>query len=169
MQRVIRIFLQAGLLAALAAALGAGVNTLRPAGLPWVAREPYAIYKDCPLLTKEAQAVAPSDLGPEVAAVVLLDVRPRADFAAGHPPGARSLPYDPLRPIKAEALRELLALPPGRILVVGDGELDSGRLFAGELAEAGCLGVRYLGGGFEAWREAGLPVEAPVAGEGGAP
>jgi rhodanese-related sulfurtransferase len=167
-RRALIVLLQSVVLSGGAAALGFAVNALRPGGLPVVAEEPYAIYKDCPLLTKEAQAVAPEALEAELEGLVVVDARPAREAAAGRPAGARSVPFHPLNPVDPGIVAELRARGPGRVLVVGDTELDSGRLLAGELAEAGLQGVRYLQGGFPAWQKAGRPVEAGPRPEKGA-
>ncbi|HOX41975.1 MAG TPA: rhodanese-like domain-containing protein [Myxococcota bacterium] len=165
MRRAVIVLLQSVLLSGGAAALGLAVNALRPGGLPLVAEEPYAIYKDCPLLTKEAQAVTPEALEADLGGLVVVDARPAKEAAAGRPVGALPVPFDLLDPVDPGVVAELRARGPGRVLVVGDTEIDSGRLLAGELAEAGLQGVRYLKGGFPAWRQAGRPVEgAPQPG-----
>jgi len=153
------VLTQAFVLSAGAAALGLGVNALRPGGLPLVAAEPYAIYKDCPLLTREALAVSPAALEADLGGLLLLDARPAGQQAGPRPVGSKPLAYHPLNPLDPAVVAELRALGPGRVLVIGDAELDSGRLLAGELAEAGLQGVRYVEGGFPAWQKAGRPVE----------
>jgi rhodanese-related sulfurtransferase/DNA-binding MarR family transcriptional regulator len=90
--------------------------------------------------------------------VVVLDVRPEAEFAAGHVAGARSVPLTELR-------RQLRALPKdaefvaycrGPYCVYAD---DAVR----ELNRKG-FRARRLIDGFPEWKRAGLPV---AAGEGG--
>jgi rhodanese-related sulfurtransferase/DNA-binding MarR family transcriptional regulator len=90
--------------------------------------------------------------------VLVLDVRPAAEYAAGHIAGARSVPVTELR-------RHLRALPPGADIVAycrgpycvyAD---DAVR----ELASRG-FAARRLIDGFPEWKRAGLPM---AAGEGG--
>jgi len=143
-----------------AAALGLVANWVRPGGIALVAGEPYEIYKDCPEISKEASAVKMEHLDADLSAFSVIDSRPVNDFLAAHVPGARSLPYDPIRPMDKDLIAKLRALGPNRLLVYGDKEIDSGRLMAGELSSAGLLGVRYIEGGFTAWVEAGRPTES---------
>jgi rhodanese-related sulfurtransferase len=84
--------------------------------------------------------------------VVVLDVRPEREFAAGHIAGARSVPIGELR-------KHLKALPAGSVVVAycrgpycvyAD---DAVR----ELAKRGFRAAR-LEDGFPEWRRAGLPV-----------
>jgi rhodanese-related sulfurtransferase/predicted transcriptional regulator len=84
--------------------------------------------------------------------VVVLDVRPAAEFAAGHVAGARSVPL-------AELRRQLRALPKdvdvvaycrGPYCVFAD---DAVRQLAAKGYRA-----RRLEGGFPEWKRAGLPV-----------
>lgn len=92
--------------------------------------------------------------------VVVLDVRPEAEFAAGHISGARSMPIGALR-------RHLRALPKdtevvaycrGPYCVYAD---DAVR----ELRRKG-FRARRLIDGFPEWKRAGLPVAAGVGGDG---
>jgi rhodanese-related sulfurtransferase len=85
---------------------------------------------------------------------LILDVRTPEEFAAGHVPGARNVPYDAL----AGRLGEL-AIAPGSEIVV---HCQSGvRAAKAErvLADAGYTNVRDLDGHWKAWSEAGLPTE----------
>jgi rhodanese-related sulfurtransferase len=85
--------------------------------------------------------------------VVVLDVRPEAEYRAGHIPGAVSAPPEQLGSI-APALpkrREVVAYCRGPYCVYAD---DAVRL----LRSRG-LRARRLDVGFPEWRRAGLPVE----------
>lgn len=157
-----RILGQAVILAAVGTLLGLGVNAVRPQGLALVAEEPYAIYVPCPMMPAEATPVEPAELADlELDELVIVDARSVDAYDRRRIPGSRSLPYHPLKSPPQRVLAEYQALGPNRILVVGDTEIDSGRLLAAELATAGCLGVRYLEGGFAAWQAAGRPIEQP--------
>jgi rhodanese-related sulfurtransferase/predicted transcriptional regulator len=85
--------------------------------------------------------------------VVVLDVRPRAEYAAGHIPGAVSVPVDDLR----ERLKEIdggtdvVAYCRGPYCVYAD---DAVRLLVGR----GRIASR-LEDGFPEWAAAGLPVD----------
>jgi rhodanese-related sulfurtransferase len=87
------------------------------------------------------------------AGVAVLDVRPEEEYAAGHIPGARSLPFDRL----AGAVDDLRAGPPviaycrGAYCVLAH---DAVRLLGGAGVEA-----RRLEDGMLEWRTHGLPVE----------
>jgi rhodanese-related sulfurtransferase/DNA-binding MarR family transcriptional regulator len=101
--------------------------------------------------------------------VVVLDVRPPAEFGAGHIPGARSVPIDELRQ-HLDALpsdAEVVAYCRGPYCVYAD---DAVRV----LRKRG-FNARRLEDGFPEWRRAGLPVasgpapqvaEQPAAGLG---
>ena len=84
--------------------------------------------------------------------VVVLDVRPRAEYAGGHIPGAISLPHDRLA-------ASLAGLPSGTDIVA----YCRGRycVFAPDavrLLRAHGYTARPLDGGMPEWRRAGLPV-----------
>ena len=85
--------------------------------------------------------------------VVVLDVRPEAEYRAGHIAGARSAPLPMLAAVapKLPRRREIVAYCRGPYCVYAD---DAVRL----LRERG-LKARRLDVGFPEWRRAGLPVE----------
>jgi rhodanese-related sulfurtransferase/DNA-binding transcriptional ArsR family regulator len=86
------------------------------------------------------------------AGVVVWDVRPAVEFAAGHVPGAVSVPPDEVRRRLAEVPDgvEVVAYCRGRFCVFAD---DAVR----ELTRRG-RPARRLEDGFPEWRRAGLPV-----------
>ena len=87
----------------------------------------------------------------------MLDVRPTAEYAAGHIAGARSIPIDQL----AESLKaiprdvEVVAYCRGPYCVMAD---DAVRLLRRRGRRA-----RRLTDGFPEWQRADLPVEMEVA------
>ena len=85
--------------------------------------------------------------------VVVLDVRPGAEFRAGHIAGARSVPLDELDALVGELpkRREVVAYCRGPYCVYAD---DAVRL----LRSRG-LRARRLDVGYPEWQRAGLPVE----------
>jgi rhodanese-related sulfurtransferase/transcriptional regulator with XRE-family HTH domain len=98
--------------------------------------------------------ITSADTGP--GRVDIIDVRDPRDWAAGHVPGARSVPLDELR---AEPRRHAAA---DRILFVCARGVRS--LAAAQLAvDIGRTEVYSLEGGMLAWASAGLPIEAAPA------
>lgn len=90
--------------------------------------------------------------------VVVLDVRPEAEYRAGHIAGARSAPVDDLPPLAAELAqgRDVIAYCRGPYCVYAD---DAVRILRARGLEA-----RRLDVGFPEWRRAGLPVAAAGGG-----
>jgi rhodanese-related sulfurtransferase/DNA-binding HxlR family transcriptional regulator len=86
--------------------------------------------------------------------VVVLDVRPEAEFRAGHIAGARSAPLSTLERLVPELPRrgEIVAYCRGPYCVYADHAV---RLLRGR-----GLRARRLDVGYPEWRRAGLPVEA---------
>ncbi|HSJ79859.1 MAG TPA: VTT domain-containing protein [Thiobacillus sp.] len=86
--------------------------------------------------------------------VLLLDVRPAAEFVGGHIAGARNIPLDELAGRLAEL--EHLRQRPIRLLCRTDRRsAQAARL----LAEAGFADAQVIQGGMTAWRAQGWPVE----------
>ena len=99
-------------------------------------------------LTELAERVNRNDLE-----LVLLDVREKDAFAAGHIPGARHLPRGQLE----LRVNTELPDPTRRILVCCEfGYIST--LAAATLRELGYTQAAALDGGLKAWREKGLPL-----------
>jgi rhodanese-related sulfurtransferase/predicted transcriptional regulator len=88
--------------------------------------------------------------------VVVLDVRPEAEYRAGHIAGARSAPIASLEALasKLPRRRGIVAYCRGPYCVYAD---DAVRLLRGRGLKASRLDI-----GFPEWRRAGLPVEVTV-------
>jgi rhodanese-related sulfurtransferase len=87
--------------------------------------------------------------------LVILDVRERDAYAAGHIPGARHLPRGQLE----LRVNEELPDPTPRILTVCEfGRVST--LAAATLRQIGFQRAIALDGGMKAWREAGYPLVA---------
>jgi len=84
---------------------------------------------------------------------VLLDVSEPAEYAAGHPVGARSVPLGALE--TSNALPKNKALP---LVVICPTGARASRAVAA-LQKLGFEKASALAGGLRAWREANLPVE----------
>ena len=109
----------------------------------------------CQLLTEAAAKVAYVD-AEELAATgdaLVLDVREREAFAAGHIPGALNLPRGQLEWLVDRQLPD----PNRRILVCcGNGEMAT--LAAAALRELGFARAAVLRGGLAAWQDKGFPL-----------
>ena len=80
---------------------------------------------------------------------VIVDVRPSAEYAAGHLPNARNIPAEDLA--KAD-------LPKGKPVIVVCGTGNRAGRAASALRGAGRQDVFCLEGGVAAWQQAGLPL-----------
>ena len=90
--------------------------------------------------------------------VLVLDVRDRADFLAGHAPGAVNVPLSRL----PGRLTDLPAAPDGPLLVSCGGGSKQTRAVA--FLRANGVDAAVLGGGMRGWRSSGRPmVGGPVA------
>jgi rhodanese-related sulfurtransferase len=84
---------------------------------------------------------------------ILVDVGSAAEFAAGHPAGAKSVPFDALA--TSGDLPKNKALP---VVVVCPSGARAARA-AGILRKLGFEKAQPLAGGLKSWRDANLPVE----------
>jgi len=87
-------------------------------------------------------------------APVVLDVRSPAEYTSGHIPGAINIPFDQV----AKRLDEVDA---SQDIAVYCGVGPRARKGEAALLSAGYKKVFHVGGGFTAWKAAGLPVEVP--------
>jgi rhodanese-related sulfurtransferase len=91
------------------------------------------------------------------AAPLILDVRSRAEYAAGHVPGAVNIPFWAL-PWRAGELR----VPTESAIVVYCGHGPRAQLACLVLRRRGFVNVACLAGHMAEWRRAGYPEERTV-------
>jgi len=82
---------------------------------------------------------------------LVVDVRPTAEFAAGHLPNARNIPADDVSKRAGE-------LPAGKPVIVVCGSGSRAGKAATALRAAGRQDVFCLEGGIAGWQQAGLPL-----------
>jgi phage shock protein E len=87
-------------------------------------------------------------------APVILDVRSRGEFAGGHVPGARHIPF-----WQMSSHVETLAPLKDQEIVVYCGHGPRAHVAAAILRRAGFAHVSYLEGHMKRWRELSLPLE----------
>ncbi len=107
----------------------------------------------------ELDEVSREELVARIAAgdVIVVDVRPRAEYAAGHIAGARSIPVDRLA-------RELLTLPADvEVVAYCRGPYCVLAYDAVRMLHAAGRRARRLNDGVLEWRQASLPVEVGAA------
>jgi rhodanese-related sulfurtransferase len=165
----VKLARDAFLLSAAATALGVGSLAIR-LDVPWIPPPPDPASVVCEI-DEAVEGVAPALARIAVAElrarldrgeVVLVDARSGEDYAAGHIPGAISVPADEIDALLAS---QTLPIPNDRDVVTycarpdgGDAEYV-GRLLDGAI---GCPRVHVLSGGWSAWLDAGAPVEGAL-------
>jgi rhodanese-related sulfurtransferase len=156
-----------------ASALGLCANAFSAKSLPlWPAPEPATPMPPIPVspsldaAAPKAPVVKPKTITiPELAAalqsnasLLLLDVRSKYDFDAGHVPKAMNVPGEEL-PQQAAQLSELFHSVE-TLVTMCDGEgCDKAAHAAKQLREMGYTDVRVLKGGWEAYLQAKLDVQ----------
>jgi len=142
------------ILAVISAVAAFSFNALRPEGIPVIRYAPFDLLGPCPEIQGDIPMLAAEKLHPEDPHVRVLDVRMPWEYAAGHIPGALSVPLYETSPLEPERIEALKRLPAGTWIVVADdtgGQLAKRALSA--LAAAGVRGLHVLEGGVNAWQK----------------
>lgn len=153
-----RILRQVGVIVLVAAALGAGVNLLRPNSLPWIedwsppARVIQTLGGSNLVSLTEAQKLH------QTGRALFLDARPLAFYEFGHIKGAISLPPDQFSLVSPSKLANVdrSAL----IITYCDGDTcDLSLELAAALQKNGFTQVKVLVNGWSLWEQNNLPTE----------
>ncbi len=153
-----RLVLNAAGLLLVAAACGAASQFVRRDPIPWFEDwsnfiEAKALKEGIPL-ANSAQAMSFMQSG----AYVILDARPAADYAEGHIPTARSVPYSSVDDALV-AVQPYLT-PAAPIMTYCSGKnCDESFLLSLYLRRQGFTNVVLFSGGFETWSAEGHPIE----------
>lgn len=118
--------------------------------IPQLAAQVRPFIKEC-----QAEAVAKERGTPGAPRIV--DVREQNEWDAGHIPGAELMPLGTVAQAAAERLPDK-----GERIVVHCAAGVRSAVAAYQLQQLGYTNVTSMAGGFSAWRELGLPVEAPL-------
>lgn len=114
-----------------------------------------AIVEDAKTRVTEITAAAYAELAATGSPIVLIDVREESEWAAGHAAGAIHLGKGIIeRDIEARLPDKAIAL----VLYCGGGYRSA--LAGDAIQRMGYTNVLSLAGGWRAWKESGLPVEA---------
>lgn len=144
----------------LTASLLAGVmaNRLRTQPLPWSQNWSDRVVMDA---NKTGVPIAGSDEARAISAAhshIILDARPAADFAAGHIPGAFSVPSAEIEKALPQVLPLLTPAQPVMVYCSGH-QCDESMELAKHLLQNGFTNVVLFAGGWAGWTAAKLPVE----------
>ena len=101
----------------------------------------------------EVRGISPDEARKRLDSVLLLDVREREEYAGGYIEGAENLSRGFL-----ELRIETLANDRSTAIIIY-GDENQGPLAARDLQNMGYENVDYIDGGFNAWVEAGFPVQ----------
>jgi len=156
MKQLTGMVLRSLLIVVVGAAIGLGVNTVRPTGLPWVyvpKEELLVAGVKVPFVNEKEAARFMGD-----AETVFVDTRPEEDYRQGHVKAAVFLPADDVeeRFITAQGL-----IPEdSRVILYCFGpDCDMAERVAQFLAKTGYKNMMIMTAGFRAWEKAGYPVE----------
>ena len=110
-------------------------------------------HNPLPSAAKVSAEAVQTRLGSAVGAPMLLDVRTAEEFAAGHLPGAKNIPYDQI----PSRIKELKSAQDNEIVVYCRTGRRAG-IAIDTLSGAGFRKLGHLEGDYEAWSAAGRPV-----------
>ncbi|MEW6368242.1 MAG: rhodanese-like domain-containing protein [Acidobacteriota bacterium] len=167
-QRWGRAVVAAVLLSAAFGSVGLVRNLLSEQPLPFIARPPVTVQYDAgaagsPGVVAGTEVIRTVTLDQAAAmsfdpSVVFIDARDASEFAAGHIPGAVSLPYHDYDRVWPEVSPKLA--PDNTIIAYCEGGgCESSIQIARRLTRAGYRSVLVFVGGWPAWRDAGFPTE----------
>jgi len=146
------------ILIGVAVLVAGAVNLIHPERIPWVEDWGSRV---------EAQAVKDGVALAQLSEMLdflrndsrlLVDARPAKQYAAGHLPGAVSLPLDSLSAVP-QVIADVLASEKPLVLYCSDSECDDSLLLALELCKLGRDDVAIFIGGMKLWRSELLLVE----------
>lgn len=139
--------------------IAAVVNTAHPRGVdllrPWIPPDARAAQAaGVTLMDAKFLARPPSHTG-----WIVLDARDAREFAAGHVPGAISLPWNEFDRVYPRVEPLLDDVNQAVLVYCAHTQCDDGLMLARELRRRGAQKVSLLQGGFESWRKAGGAIE----------
>lgn len=119
----------------------------------WLAKKYPAVAGDTPRLVPQGRSSTADDTRRKVeeGTALVLDLRPAAPYAAGHVPGARTVPLEELKAAMAW-------LPKDKEIVVYDVASARSKQAARDLTAEG-FNASELSGGVAGWIKKGLPLE----------
>lgn len=156
---------RAALLVFLWTMIAAAVNVVSPAQIAWVGTWPATFGNDTAAVPPSYEEGDPELLRLDQALakfqsteIVFIDAREPEDFALGHIPGAVNFPFDWYDEYADSVLPDL---DKGREIVTycGGADCELSLYMGRQLRTEGYEKVTIFFGGYEAWQEAGLPVE----------
>jgi rhodanese-related sulfurtransferase len=147
-KNIVKTLLQAAFLLLMGALIGVGFNALHPGKLPWT-RVSTEVDASIPTVNM-TQAWMEYQKGH----VQFVDARSPSEYAAGHLPGALSIPEE-----GAEAQVGKLSIPAGKEIVIycSDPTCPKSSRLASLLQKHGVKGIRVMPEGWAGWSGAGLP------------
>jgi len=156
-----------------AAAVGFGVNLLRPEPLTWHYRPPSErIERAAQRLAPAAVPTVTGDVDAPVTLeemrslvsspnVVLIDARPEIFWRIGHIPGALSLPREAFESRAAEIKARLDVNPEALIVVYcSSPHCEDAKMVVGGLRGMGYANVRHFPGGWTEWESSRMGSES---------
>lgn len=152
LNRIAVLLLASGLLAVLA-------NSLHPRKIPWVQDWSGQVEARA-----KQQGIGVVSFSVALAtfqgnSATFVDARPPGDFAKGHIPGARSIPFQSMDE-QFPAIVELAGSGRELVFYCSNRTCDDALLLAAEFQALGASNLLLFVDGFDTWRKRGAPLEA---------
>lgn len=151
-------FKRIGIILLVSGVVAVVANTVHPRGIPWV--QDWSIHVEAKA-RKAGIRVVPLSVAlnkHRMGQSVFIDARPAGEFAAGHVPGAVSVPFQNLDD-HFMALGELVDSGTELVLYCKNRDCDDGLMLAKELQAMGASNLVLYIDGFEVWKKHGGVVE----------
>jgi len=159
MARISIPWLEMGFLCLLAAGLAYGGNLLRPEPLPL-----WADYFQKKIADTRAKGLGTVSLAEakrlyDAKGYLFIDARGPEEFAAGHLPGARSIPFETAY-AGLDSVQDYIPKSQTLVIYCSNAACPKSRDLGEQLKFLGYSGILIMNEGYDAWAAKGLPTEA---------
>lgn len=142
----------------LAGCIGLGVNLFHPYKIPYIRKPPPPKVVDETIPDPQEISFAEAEGFYQTGDYLFVDARSAVQYRKGHIAGAISLPWEEYETYFPQ-VKPLLESKPGIVVYCSGEACDLSHALGKQLIKEGFSEVYVFFGGYEIWKEMGLPVE----------